>query len=123
MTLETTRGGSVLSQDFSGNDRSRDFLGIQVGWRSDEHRRLEMLGDSGSVIRWVNGAWEVKGHEHAEFVRGVVDQFVRWYMGGVFRSRTDEADWCMHIFREHNTVADTHADWLMDIGDSGAGAR
>ena len=29
-------------------------------------------------------------------------------MGGVFRPRTDEADW--HIFREHNTVPDMHAN-------------
>ena len=69
------------------------------------------------VISWANGAWEVKGHVHAEVVRGVVDQFVRWYIGGVFRPRTDEADWYMHIFREHNTVADMHANWLMDTGD------
>ena len=92
----------------------------RVGWCPDEHRRLEMLGDSGVDISWVNGAWEVKGHEHAEVVRRVVDQFVK---GGVFRPRTDEADWFRHLFREHNTVADTHANWLMDNGDSGAGAQ
>ena len=95
----------------------------RVGWCPDEHRRLEFWGDSGVVISWVNGAWEVNGHEHAEVVRGVVDQFVRWYVGGVFRPRTDEADWCRHVFREHNTVANMHANWLMDNGDSGAGAQ
>ena len=46
-----------------------------------------------------------------------------WYMGGVCPARTDEADWCRHIFREHNTVADMHANWLMDNVDSGAGAQ
>ena len=59
----------------------------------------------------------------SKVVRGVVDQFVRWYLGGVFRPRTNEADWCRHVFREHNTVADTHADWLIDNGDSGAGMQ
>ena len=55
-----------------------------VGWCLDEHQRLEIfLGD-----------------EHAEVARGVVDQFVRWYTGGVFRPRTNESDWCRHIFRE-----------------------
>ena len=75
-----------------------------------------MLGDCGVVINWANGAREVEGHEHADVVRGVVVQFVRWYMGGVFRPKTDEADWCRPIFREHNTVADMHANSLMDNG-------
>ena len=41
----------------------------------------------------MNGAWEVKGEEHAISVRGVVDQLVRWFLGGTFRPRTDENDW------------------------------
>ena len=93
------------------------LLGHQI------HRRLEVLGDNKVVINWMNGAWEVKGDEHAVPVRGVVDQFVRWFLGGTFRSRTDENDWCGHIFRESNKAADTHANWLMDNGDSGPGAQ
>ena len=38
----------------------------------------------------MNGAWEVKGEENAIPVRGVVDQFVRWFLGGTFRPRTGE---------------------------------
>ena len=71
----------------------------------------------------MNGAWEVKGDEHAVPVRGVVDQFVRWFLGGTFRPRTDENDWCRHIFRESKKAADTHAHWLMDKGDSEPGAQ
>ena len=63
-------------------------------WSSDTHRRSEVLGDNKVVINWMNGAWEVKGGEHAVPVRGVVDQFVRWFLGGTFRPRTDENDWC-----------------------------
>ena len=29
--------------------------------------------------------WEVKGEEHAIPVRGVVDQFEPWFLGGTFR--------------------------------------
>ena len=58
-------------------------------------------------VAWMNGAWEVKNEEHAIPVRGVVDQFVRWFLGGTFRPRTDEHDWCRHIFREPNKAADT----------------
>ena len=94
-----------------------------VEWSHDEHRRLEILGDSRAVICWLNGMWEVKDDEHANTVRGVVDQFVRWYMSGTFRPRTNEAQWSRHIYREHNTFADTHANWLMDNGDSGPGAQ
>ena len=37
-------------------------------------------------------------------------QFARWFLGGTFRPRTDENDWCRHIFRESNKAADTHAN-------------
>ena len=59
-----------------------------VAWCPDEHCRLEVLGDNKVVINWMNGAWEVKGEEHAVPVRGVVDQIVRWCLGGTFRPRT-----------------------------------
>ena len=48
---------------------------------------------------------------------------MRWFLGGTFRPRTDESDWCRHTFSESNKVADTHANWLMDNGDSGPGAQ
>ena len=47
---------------------------------------------------------------------------MRCFLGGTFRPRTDENDWCRHIFRDSNKAADTHANWLMDNGDSGPGA-
>ena len=56
-------------------------------------------------------------------MRGVVDTFVRWYLDGTFGPRTDETDWCRHIFRESNKAADTRAKWLMDNDDSGPGAH
>ena len=71
-------------------------------------------------MNWMNGAWEVKGGEHAVPVRAVVDQCVRWFLGDTFWPKTDENDRCRHIFREWNKAADTHANWLMDNGDSGA---
>ena len=95
------------------------YFTLTLHWPSDTHRRLEVLGDNKVVVNWLNGAWEVKGDEHAVPVRGVVGQFVRWFLGGTFRPRTDENDWCGHIFRESNKAADTHANWLMDNGDSG----
>ena len=55
-----------------------------VPWPSNNHRRLEILGDSKVVINWMNGDWEVKGNEHNSHVRDVIDQFVRWYLGGIF---------------------------------------
>ena len=82
----------------------------RVDWCPGEQRRLQILGVSWVVIACVNCAWEVKGHDHAEVVMGVVDLFVKWCKGGVCRPRTNEADWCIHIFREHNTVADMHVN-------------
>ena len=63
----------------------------------DTYRGLEVLGDNKVVINWMTGSWEVKGEEHAVPVRGVVDQFVRWFMVGTFRPRIDENDWCRHF--------------------------
>ena len=94
-----------------------------VAWSSDTHRRLEVLGDNKVEINWMNGAWEVKGDEHAVPVRGVVGQLVRWYLDGAYRQRTDETYWCRHICCESNNAADTHANWLMDNDDSGPGAQ
>ena len=93
-----------------------------VAWPSDSHRRLEILGDS-VVINWMNGEWEVKGNEHTTHVHDVIDQFVRWYLSGTFRPRNDGGCWWRHFFRESNKAADTHANWLMDNGDSGPGAQ
>ena len=66
----------------------------------------------------MNGDREVKGNEHTTHVRDVIDQFVRWYLSGTFRPRDDESCWCRHVLRESNKAADTHANWLMDNGDS-----
>ena len=43
--------------------------------------------------------------------------------GGIFRPRNDECCWCRHVYRESNKAADTHANWLMDNGDSNPGAQ
>ena len=51
-----------------------------VAWSSDTHRCLEVLWGNKVVINSMNGAWEVKGDEHAVPVRGAVDQLVRWYL-------------------------------------------
>ena len=93
-------------------------------WPSNNHRHLEILGDSKVVINWTNGDWDVKGHEHNTHVRNITDQFVQWYLSSTFRPRNDdEGRWCRHIFRESNKVADAHANWLMDNGDSNPGAQ
>ena len=78
-----------------------------VLWPSDTHRRLEVLGDNKVVINWMNGAWEVKGDEHTVPVRGVVDQFVRWFLGGTFPPRTVRMI-CVGISLESRAKLRTH---------------
>ena len=95
-----------------------------VSWPSNNHRRLEILGDSKVFVNWMNGDWEVKGYEHNTHVRNIIYQFVKWYLSGTFRPRNDdESFWCRHIFCESNKAADAHANWLMDNGDSNPGAQ
>ena len=54
---------------------------------------LEIWCDSRVVICWTSG--RSKGGEHVKAVREIVDQFVRWYMGGTWggtcRPTTTEA--------------------------------
>ena len=67
---------------------------------------------------------QLKNMTHTLFLSVVWwDEFVRWFLGGTFRPRTDENDWCRQFLRESNKAADTHANWLMDNGDSGPGAQ
>ena len=123
LNLKPPESSCVCDPPLERSKRPRDDRDPwNVAWPSDTHRRLEVLGDNKVVINWMNGAWEVKVDEHAVPVRGVVDQFVRWFLGGIFWPRTDENDWCWHFFRESYKAADTHANWLMDNGDSGPGA-
>ena len=113
LNLKPLESSSVCDFPVERSTRPRDDSDPwNVAWPSDTHRRLEVLGDN-----------KVCDEEHAVSVRGVVDQFVRWFLGGTFWPRTDENDWCRHIFRESNKAADTHANWLMDNGDSGPGAQ
>ena len=124
LNLKPPESSSVCDPAVEQSKRPRDDSDPwNVAWPSDTHRRLEVLGDNKVVINWMNGAWEVKGDEHAVLVRGVVDQLVRWFLGGTFWPRNDESDWCRHIFRESNKAADTQANWLMDKGDSGPGGQ
>ena len=76
-----------------------------------------VLGDNKVVIVWMNGAWEVKGDEHAVPVRGVVDQFVRWFLGGTFRPRTDESDWCRHFDGARRGSGLGAAAWILWLRD------
>ena len=120
-TPDSARGAVTLANHEKGQ---RDYRNPwNVAWPSDSHRRLEILGDSKVVINWMNGDWDVKGNEHTAHVRDVFHQFVRWYLSGTFRPRNDEGLWRRHVFRESNNAADTHANWLMDNGDSGHGAQ
>ena len=100
LNLKPAESSSVCDPPVARSKRPRDDSDPwNVAWPSDTHRRSEVLGDNKVVINWMNGAWEVNGDEHAVPVRGVVDQFVRWFLGGTFQPRTDESDGCRHIFR------------------------
>ena len=44
-------------------------------------------------------------------------------LGWYFPAENCENDLCGHIFGESSKAADTHANWLMDNGDSGPGAH
>ena len=95
LNLKPPESSSVCDAFAERGKRPRDDSDPwNVAWSSDTHRRLEVLGDNKVVINWMNGVWEVKGDEHVVPVRGVVDQFVQWYLDGTsFRPRTYETDY------------------------------
>ena len=125
LNLKSTSDSAKGTDTFANHEKGPrdDSNPWNVAWPSDSHRRLEILGNSKVVINWMNGDSKVKGNEHSPHVRDVNDQFVRWYLGGIFRPRNDESCWCRYVFRESNKAADTHANWLTDNGDSHPGAQ
>ena len=94
-----------------------------VAWCPDKHRRLEILGDNKVVINWMDGAWEVKGEEHTVLV---VVWLINLCCGTWVELSGRELVRLVGVgtfFREHDKAASTHANWLMDNGDSGPGAQ
>ena len=96
-----------------------------VAWPSDTHRRVEVLWRQQGCDQLDEWCLESQGRRarySCPWCGGSICAVVP--VGGTFRPRTDENDWCRHIFRESdNKAADTHASWLMDNGDSGPGAQ
>ena len=94
-----------------------------VAWPSDTHRRLEVLGDNMVVINWMNGL----GRSRA---MSMLFLSVVWWInlcGGswvVLSGRELMRMIGVGIsFVSRTKLRDTHANWLMDNGDSGPGAQ
>ena len=67
-------------------------------WLTDEHRRLEILGDCKVPGELGQRSMGGQGRRAREGSEEIVDQLVRWYLGVTIRPRTEEAGWCRHIF-------------------------
>ena len=149
---KAARNGSGLSLDVqrAGNDRLRDCSGMP-GCRKSRLASLGRSGRSltkelervwhamvslkppelmtSNVGCPDIGVWRFGVFEEWLLAGSVeiVDPFVLWYMGGTWvvhsDRETNEADWWRHMYREYNLAADTHANWLMDTGDSGPAAQ
>ena len=92
--------------------RPRDDSNLwNVAWLSDSYRRLEILGDSKVIIKWMNGDWEVKGNEHNVHVRNVIYQFVLWYLGGIFVLEMKRFFWCRHVFSRTRLLIHMQIGW------------
>ena len=118
-----TRFVKVKTTDFEAGPaqfvkQARDVTWEPQAWTADAKGRLEICGDSSVVINWLNGLWRVKflpyercvakAHQHLHVLSSVFET----------KPRSDTSDFCRHIFRELNTMADRLAnkyrnEWML----------
>ena len=76
-------------------------------WADDNRMRLAILGDSLLVSQWTNAAWFINDLEYFDIFRRIWNLYFALYN---IRSATEGENVYQHIFREHNTYADTFAN-------------
>ena len=117
LNLKPPESSSVCDPLVERSKRPRDDSDPwNVAWHQI-HIVVWSLGDNKVVINWTIVFRKSRAMSMLFLCVVLVDQFVRWFLGGAFRPRTDENDWCRHIFRESNKAAGKHVHWLMVILD------
>jgi hypothetical protein len=76
-------------------------------WTLDGHgNRLEVCGDSKVIVNWSNGVWPVKFLPYLRRISNMHRQLHDIVKQSGVRPVHDSADFCRHVFRELNGVAD-----------------
>ena len=77
----------------------------EAAWSQDAQIRGEVVGDSLTVVNWVNGDWSAKGESFGEAVAALRRRVVEVFAGAATPA-TNEASPLRHVFRELNQKAD-----------------
>ena len=89
---------------------SRDVQWEPQEWSEDASMRLEVCGDSRVVIQWLNGIWPAKFLPYERSISRSQQQLYSMSHLLMVAPRENKADFCRHIYRELNTMADKIAN-------------
>lgn len=104
----STSGCPVVGAEAVSSARlPRQVEAIDVEWRVEprSHFQLEMLGDSLTVVRWLQGWWQCQHRELQGLQEQVLDVAGSLVSAGM-RPRMPGAEFVRHVLREHNYEAD-----------------
>ena len=76
--------------------------------------RLEIIGDSLTVIKWHQGAWHTNVQQYVDRISATIDLLGRQHRKGRLLTRAAATDFHRHVFRELNKRADFLANALLD---------
>lgn len=85
-------------------------------WRKPRGERflLDVKGDSSLVVRWCNGTMRCVSRALLTKVACVQQNLYEAHSTGQVRTARAGGDWVRHVLREHNKLADEHANVTMN---------
>ena len=94
----------------------RQLAEEELEWEEDVAgtTRLEVVGDSLTVIKWHQGAWTTKHKHHLDRISSTINLLSSWHRGGKLLTRTAASDFHRHVYRELNKRADHLANSVLD---------
>jgi len=97
--------------DAGARKRPRELEFEPQIWTQDpETVRAEIVGDPLVITNWINGVWPSKFLPYQRCVARVQQDLHQMILRCRVQPRTQSADFCRHVFRELNQVADSLAN-------------
>ena len=94
----------------------RQVVDPNITWEGnvDSATRLEIVGDSLTVIRWHQGVWTTSCVRHLGSISSTINVLARWHRKGTVLTRTAATDFYRHVYGELNKRADHLANSVLD---------
>ena len=88
---------------------------LELQWQSyDREIGVEIVGDNETVVNWLNGQAAATSRDQKSMIESLMDRIYKTWADGLIAPRMPWEDWCRHVYRERNVVADELANRAMD---------